>query len=123
MERVFEGDPDTYYQASGSEAGHLLQLVRLQTVTRREAKKAAQKENPLDNALADDLLATIGELQGEDPLCLRLRKELGTNSSCEGYILDYDGLLQYKGRVLVPTQKALIQELLYLYHNNQLAKY
>ncbi len=38
----------------------------------------------------------------------------------KGYVLDKQGLLCYKGRVVVSQQKALIQELLYLYYNNQL---
>ena len=59
-------------------------------------------------------------LQGSDPLCLRLKKELNTDSSREGYTLSQDGLLQYCGRAIVPAQKALIQELLYLYYNDQL---
>jgi len=38
--------------AADSEAGHLLELVRIQTVTRQEAKRATQNENPLgDNVL------------------------------------------------------------------------
>ena len=49
-----------------------------------------------------------------------LKKELNTDSSREGYTLSQDGLLQYCGRAVVPAQKALIQELLYLYHDDQL---
>ena len=48
--------------AEDSEAGHLLELVRLQTVTRQGARKATQNENPLVNKTATDLLATIREL-------------------------------------------------------------
>jgi transposase InsO family protein len=75
-------------------------------------------------------LATIRELQGSDPLCLRLNNELRTrpisgreNYSREGYTIGQDGLLLYAGRVVVPAQKALTQELLYLYHDNQFAGY
>ena len=53
-------------------------------------------------------------------MCLRLKKELSTNSGRKGYILGYEGLLQYNGRAVVPAQKALTQELLYLYYDNQL---
>ena len=60
----------------------------------------------------------ISKLQGSDLLCQRLKKELGTSTSREGYALGQEGLLQYNGRAVVPAQKALIQELLYLYHNN-----
>ena len=85
------------------------------------AKKAAQDERPLGVQISPDLLATIRVLQGSDPLCLRLKKELNTDSGREGYTLSQDGLLQYCGRAVVPAQKALTQELLYLYHDNQLA--
>ena len=49
-------------QAEDSEAGHLIELVRLQAVTRRGAKRATQNENPLAEKAAPDLLATIREL-------------------------------------------------------------
>ena len=103
-------------------------------MTRREARKATQNENPLGQT-ADSLLATIYKLQGSDPLCQRLKKELDTSlpisqarpgkskSSREGYALGQEGLLQYNRRAIVPAQKALIQELLYLYHNDQLVGY
>ena len=108
--------------AEDSEADHLLELVRLQAVTRREARKATQEENPLGDKTAPKLLATICELQGSDPLCLRLRKELGTGFTARnGYELGPQGLLLYKGRAVVLAQRALIQELLYLYHDDQLA--
>jgi len=45
--------------AADSEAGHLLELVRIQTVTRREAKRAAQNENPLDDNILIGLLDQI----------------------------------------------------------------
>jgi hypothetical protein len=38
-----------------SEAGHLIELVRLQAVTRKEAKKATQGESPLVNVIAVEL--------------------------------------------------------------------
>ena len=57
-------------------------------------------------------------------MCIRLKKELRTNSGREGYFLSpkgqgQEGLLYYKERVVVPSQKSLIQELLYLYHDDQ----
>ena len=51
----------------------------------------------------------------------RFKKELSTDSSCKGYSLSLEGLLFYKNRVVVLSQKSLIQELLYLYHDDQLA--
>ena len=73
-------------------------------------------------------------------MCLRLKKELSANTranepsikkpradapstSRDGYSLGQDGLLFYKGRVIVPAQKALTQELLYLYHDDQFSGY
>ena len=48
--------------AEDSEAGYLLELVRLQAVTRREARKATQNKSPLDDKTVTDLLATIRAL-------------------------------------------------------------
>ncbi len=45
--------------AEDSEAGHLLELVRLQAITRREAKKATQGESPLVTKTAPGLLDLI----------------------------------------------------------------
>ena len=108
-------------RAEDSEAGHLLELVKLQAITRREAKGAAQGESPLVNETAQGLLDLILKSQGTDPLCTRLKKELSTDSGREGYFIGQDGLLYYKNRVVVPEQKSLIQELLYLYHDDQFA--
>ena len=57
-------------------------------------------------------------------MCTRLKKKLSTNLGCKGYSLGQEGqgrkgLLYYKGQVAVPLQKSLIQELLYLYHDDQ----
>ena len=49
----------------------------------------------------------------------RLRKEPSTTLGCEGYSIGQRGLLYYKERVVIPSQKSLIQELLYLYHDDQ----
>ena len=89
--------------AEDSKAGHLLELVRLQAVTRQEARKATQNKNLLADKTVIDLLATIRELQGSDPLCLRLKKELGTDLARNGYKLDPEGLLLYNRRVVVPA--------------------
>jgi hypothetical protein len=126
------------FKSFDSEAGHLLELVRLQVVTRGEAKKAAREEHPFAEKPAHGLIDLILKHQGTDPLCCRLKKELsqklgsGQEGSSQrdtgyegtgrqGYTLDQRGLLCYKGRAVVPIQKSLIQELLYLYHDDQLA--
>ena len=46
-------------RAEDSEAGHLIELVRLQAVTRKGAKEAAQGESPLVDKTALDLLDLI----------------------------------------------------------------
>ena len=54
-------------QAGDSEASYLLDVVRIQAVTRQEARKAAQGEHPLGQT-AKGLLAIIHKLQRSDPL-------------------------------------------------------
>ena len=48
-------------QAGDSEANHLLGVIQIQAVTRREARKAAQDENPLGQTV-DSLLLMICKL-------------------------------------------------------------
>ena len=64
--------------STDDEAGHLIDVVRLQVVTRGQAKTAAQNEDPLsiETALRSSLLDLIFKYQGTDPLCIRLKKEL-----------------------------------------------
>jgi hypothetical protein len=50
------------------EAGHLFKLVRMQAITRGEAKKAAQKEHPFAEEPACGLIYLILKSQGTDPL-------------------------------------------------------
>ena len=71
-------------RAEDSETGHLIELVRLQAVTRREAKIATQEENPLVEKTAPDLIDLILKFQGTDPLCIKLKKELGQNGQNHG---------------------------------------
>ena len=42
-----------------SEAGHLIKLVRMQAVTRKEARRAVQGENPLVDEIVEGLLDQI----------------------------------------------------------------
>ena len=106
------------FKSFDSEAGHLVELVRLQAITRGEAKKAAQEEHPFAEEPARGLIDLILKSQGTDPLCYRLKKELqssrksGSSQECSsqrdtgyegtgrlGYTLDQKGLLRYKGSV------------------------
>ena len=120
-------------QAEDQETHDLLELVKIQVVTSKGAREMTQNENPLVDQTATELLNEIAGLQGTDPLCTRIKKEIsikisiksqeGTNQDTGriGYSLDQKGLLYYKGRVVIPAQKALVQELLHLYHDDQLA--
>ena len=113
--------------STDDEASHLIDVVRLQVVTRGQAKMAAQNEDPLSTEAAprSSLLDLIFKYQGTDPLCIQLKKELRQQPdsgqeysrqltasdegvSPKGYTLDQRGILYYRGRVLVPQQKALI---------------
>jgi hypothetical protein len=108
------------WSAADDEADHLLQLVRMQAVTRKRARSAVRGESSLHEKTAEGLLSQV-KVQGEDPLCLRLRKECDSGKARNGYELSQDGLLRYKDKVVIPQQKALTQELLYLYHDDQFA--
>ena len=68
-------------RAKDSKASHLLELVRLQVVTRREAKKATQRESPLVNKTVQDLLNLILKSQRTDPLYIKLKKKLSIDFS------------------------------------------
>ena len=75
-------------KAKDLEAGSLLDYIRIQAVIRQEAKTAIQGEDPLKDKIATPLLAIIHILQKTDPLYLKLKKELNTGISRDGYILD-----------------------------------
>ena len=92
-----------------SEAGHLLDLVKIQSVTRGKARQVALGEKPLFDSILHTLLSKITELQKTDPLCVRITKEITSSTdkpntleigigglsttSRVGYILDQNGLL------------------------------
>ena len=98
-------------RAEDSEAGHLIELVRSQVVTRRDARRAVQGEDPLVDGTAQGLIDQILKLQGLDPWCIKLKKELGVTtplnkdsqtSRYQHYSITHDGLLRYQGRLIVP---------------------
>jgi hypothetical protein len=93
----------------------------LQTLSRRQAKNATHQEDPGVIEPSGQLLDLVLELQKEDPLCQRLRKEIESNNPRKEYLIDSKGLLRYQDKILIPEQKSLIQELLYLYHDDQFA--
>src|SRR5271156_89764 len=90
-------------------AGHLVKLVKIQAVTRREAKKAAQQECPLAVETALGLLDLIFKFQGTEPLSPKPKRgvpdsQIGQTgeqghaqgTSREGYTLNQRGLLCYR---------------------------
>ena len=64
--------------STDDKAGHLIDIVRLQVVTRGQAKTAAQNKDPLSTETVprSSLLDLIFKHQGTDPLCIQLKKEL-----------------------------------------------
>jgi transposase InsO family protein len=114
--------------AKDSETDHLVELVRSQVVTRKDAREAVQGEDPLVDETAQGLIDQILKYQGVDPWCIKLKKELEATTSpdpdslrYQSYSITQDGLLRYQGRLVVPQQKSLIHELLHLYHDDQFA--
>jgi len=123
-------------------ADHLVKLIKIQAIIKKETKIAAWNKHPLAAKTAPGLLDLILKSQGINLLCIRLKKELviilsqnghlslkgrinqepiscqsghvsqkghmSRGVSREGYALDQLGLLCYKGRAVVPAQKALI---------------
>jgi hypothetical protein len=63
------------------EAGHLIEYIKSQSVTRQAAKKAAKAEEPLVQEISLSLVDLIRTSQGIDPLCIKLKKELAKVSS------------------------------------------
>ena len=97
-------------RTENSKAGYLLELIRIQAITRREARNVVLGESPLVDETAQVLLSKITELQSTNPLCIYIRRKISTKistTSCDSYFLDQTGLLLYKGRIVVFTQKAL----------------
>ena len=105
--------------STDNKAGHLIDIVRLQVVTKGQAKVATQNKDPLsiETILRSSLLDLIFKYQGTGPLCIQLKKELRrqpdsdqsgsrwlkvSDEGAKGYTLDQRGILYYRGRVLVP---------------------
>jgi hypothetical protein len=114
--------------AKDSGTDRLVELVRSQVVTRKDAREAVQGEDPLVDETAQGLIDQILKYQGLDPWCIKLKKELEATTSpdtdslrYQSYSITQDGLLRYQGRLVVPQQKSLIHELLHLYHDDQFA--
>ena len=60
------------WSAADDEADHLLQLARMQAVTRKRARSAVRGESPLDEKTAEGLLSQVKELcTGGRPFMLK----------------------------------------------------
>ena len=59
--------------------------------------------------------------QKEDPFYRRVDKDLKEGSTRPHYGRTSNGLLLYKGRILVPNQRSLVHEILRLHHDERAA--
>ena len=69
----------------------------------------------------DSLLGLVKETQSNDPLCRRILKEITEGSQSQKGFKAKDGVLYREDKLYVPQQKALISELMHLYHDDQFA--
>ncbi|KAK9364336.1 hypothetical protein V1509DRAFT_613559 [Lipomyces kononenkoae] len=114
---------ETAHRASGSEADHLLHIVAIQTITRKRAMRATNTETPWESPTSS-LRELVQASQKDDLFTQRVIHDLRDNSgeaSRTLYSLDEDRLLLYKRRLYIPQQRALIEELINLHHDDQLA--
>ena len=103
------------------EADHLMARVSQQTITRHRARQAAQNEMPRQEP-SEGLRQLVAVAQKEDPLCTRVDKDLSKGDSTRPhYGRTSDGILLYKGRMVVPNQRSLVHELVRLHHDEQSA--
>ena len=103
------------------EADHLIACVLAQTITRRRAQQAAQNEMPRQEP-SEGLRQLVAVAQKEDPFCQRVDKDLSKGDSTRShYDRTSDGILLYKGRMVVPNQRSLVHELIGLHHDEQSA--
>jgi hypothetical protein len=108
------------------EPDQLLDIVRMQLITRRRAREATQNESPWNDATSELKKLVMGA-QESDPFTRRVQKELRESakgdlpSEKKKYSISKEGLLLYKERLYIPEQRSLIYELLQLYHGDPLA--
>ena len=105
------------------EADHLITRVLAQTITRRRARQAARNEVPQQEP-SEGLRQLVAVAQKEDPFCIRVDKDLekgDSTSTRPQYSRTKDGILLYKGRIVVPNQRSLVHELIELHHDEKSA--
>ena len=113
--------------SEGEETDHLLRVLSIQAVTRREARTACHGESQVksqsdksEQTISQDLTSLIQKHQPSDPSLERILKDLDAGLARKGYHVK-DGLLFREKQIVVPQQRALIDELLHVYHDDELA--
>ncbi|KAJ2903488.1 hypothetical protein MKZ38_009887 [Zalerion maritima] len=125
-------------KSEDKETDHLLRILSIQAVTRREARTACRgKPQRAERASSEgakeaeqsstaefeethqDLISLIRKYQPSDPNIARILKDLEGQKQ-KGFHIK-NGLLFKDRQVVVPQQRALIEELLQVYHDDPLA--
>ena len=111
------GTPSVTPQGDEVGADHLIRCVLMQKVTRKRARQAVLNEAPRQEP-SEGLRQLVAVAQKEDPFCTRVDKDLTVGDSTRPhYSRTSDGMLLYKGRILVPNQRSLVHEILRLHHD------
>ena len=115
--------------SEGEETDHLLRVLSIQAVTRREARTACHGKSQVksqsdksEQTISQDLTSLIQKHQPSDPSLERILKDLDAGLARKGYHVK-DGLLFREKQIVVPQQRALIDELLYVYYDDDLASH
>ena len=72
----------------------------------------------------EGLRQLVAVAQKEDPFCIRVDKDLekgDSTSTRPQYSRTKDGILLYKGRIVVPNQRSLVHKLIELHHDEKSA--
>ncbi|EED18397.1 hypothetical protein TSTA_121400 [Talaromyces stipitatus ATCC 10500] len=95
--------PSVTPQGDGVKADHLIRCVLTQKVTRQRAQQAVLNEAPRQEP-SEGLRQLVAAAQIEDAFCMRVDKDLSEGDSTRlHYGRTSDGVLLYKGRILVPN--------------------
>ncbi|EED14527.1 gag/polymerase/env polyprotein, putative [Talaromyces stipitatus ATCC 10500] len=97
--------------------------VLTQKVTRQRARQAVLNEAPRQEP-SEGLRQLVAAAQMEDAFYMRVDKDLSEGDSTRlHYGCTSDGVLLYKGRILVPNQRSLVHEILRLHHDEPSARH
>ena len=106
---------------TNAEADHLLDLVKVQYLTRACSKVAVHDEQLMQEP-SIGLCELVAAVQTEDAFCQQVVKDLKQDPLIrQSYHCTDDGVLLYRGRLVVPNQRSLMHELLRLYHDEPTA--